>query len=178
MKKIIVAIIAAMLLLSPIAYSVQNPPIIDEALLHLEKPYKYKKAGPNSFDCSGLVYYCYKKVENIQLKRSAKEQGYDEEYEKIKEIKDLQIGDIVFFNTNKRDGDFCDHAGLYLGNGEFIHSSSSKGKVIISTLSEGYYNEVFSWGRRIKEVTKNEHYDKTWFTRQYSDLRALLRHCC
>ena len=41
MKNFIVALIAAMLLLSNIAYSTQNPPIIDEALLHLDKPYVY-----------------------------------------------------------------------------------------------------------------------------------------
>ena len=72
----------------------------------------------------------------------------------IETIKELEAGDIVFFNTNKRDGDICDHSGLYIGEGNFIHCSSAKGKVIISTLEEGYYNEVFSWGRRIKEVRK------------------------
>ena len=152
MKKFLVALIAAMLLLSNIAYSTQNPPIIDEALLHLDKPYVYATAGPNTFDCSGFVYYCYDVIYNIKLKRSAKEQGYDEDYDKIETIEELKAGDMVFFNTNKRDGDFCDHSGLYIGEGNFIHCSSAKGKVIISTLEEGYYNEVFSWGRRIKEV--------------------------
>lgn len=152
MKKFLVALIAAMLLLSNIAYSTQNPPIIDEALLHLDKPYVYATAGPNTFDCSGFVYYWYDVIYNIKLKRSAKEQGYDEDYDKIETIEELEAGDMVFFNTNKRDGDACDHSGLYIGEGDFIHCSSAKGKVIISTLEEGYYNEVFSWGRRIKEV--------------------------
>lgn len=154
MKKFLVALIAAMLLLSTIAYSTQNPPIIDEALLHLDKPYVYATAGPNAFDCSGFVYYCYDTIFGIKLKRSAKEQGYDEDYDKIETIEKLEVGDMVFFNTNKKDGDFCDHSGLYIGEGNFIHCSSAKGKVIISTLKEGYYNEVFSWGRRIKGVIK------------------------
>lgn len=149
MKKLIVALIAAMLLLGSMAYGAQNPPIIDEALLHLDKPYIYATAGPNTFDCSGFVYYCYLTIENIELKRSAKEQGYDDTYEKISAIEDLMPGDAVFFNTNKSDSDACDHSGLYIGDGEFIHCSSAKGKVIISTLLEGYYNERFSWGRRI-----------------------------
>ena len=124
----------------------------DEALLHLDKPYVYATAGPDTFDCSGFVCYCYKKVYGIELKRSARAQGYDEEYEKIETIEELIPGDMVFFNTNKHDNDLSDHSGIYLGEGKFIHCSSTKGKVIISTLEEGYYNKVFSWGRRIKEV--------------------------
>lgn len=165
MKKLIVATLAAILLLNPIAYSKSNLSVTDEALLHLNKPYRYAKAGPNSFDCSGLVYYCYKKVGNIKLKRTAEEQGYDEEYEKITEIENLIPGDAVYFNTNKLDSDKCDHAGIYFGNGKFIHSSSGKGKVIISTLKEGYYNEVFSWGRRIKEDRNYAYNDQMRLTR-------------
>lgn len=150
MKTLFVALIAAILLLTPISSQI-NPPVTDEALLHLDQPYRYKKAGPASFDCSGFVCYCYKKVENIELPHSAKQQGYDESYKKIEEIQDLIPGDLVFFNTNKHDSDSCDHVGIYIGNGEFIHCSSGKGKVIISDLAEGYYNTSFSWGRRIKE---------------------------
>jgi len=150
MKTLFVALIAAILLLTPIN-SPKNPPVIDEALLHLDQPYRFKKAGPASFDCSGFVCYCYKKVENIDLPHSAKQQGYNDTYEKIDKIENLISGDLVFFNTNKRDSDDCDHAGIYIGNGEFIHCSSGKGKVIISDLTEGYYNDRFSWGRRIKE---------------------------
>ena len=151
MKKYIVAIIAAMLLLVSTC-SAQNPPVIDEALLHLDKPYAYRSAGPNSFDCSGFVFYCFKTSEDITIQRTAKDQGYDEDYETIENIEDLRPGDAVYFNTVKRDGDACDHAGIYIGDGEFIHCSSAKDKVIISTLLEGYYNSVFSWGKRIKEV--------------------------
>lgn len=156
MKKFIVAFIAAILLLFTCTCSAQ---VIDEALLHLDKPYVYATTGPDTFDCSGFVYYCYLTAEDIQLKRSAKEQGYDEEYEKIETIEELEPGDLVFFNTIKTDSDACDHSGLYIEEGNFIHCSSTKGKVIISTLIEGYYNEHFSWGRRIKEVVKNEYYD-------------------
>lgn len=149
MKKLIVVLIFITLLLSQIAFSAR---ITDEALLHLDKPYVYATTGPNTFDCSGFVYFLFDKIEDIQLKRSAYDQGYDEEYEKIGSIDDLREGDVVFFNTNKYDSDLCDHSGLYLGEGNFIHCSSAKEKVIISTLIEGYYNERFAWGRRIKEV--------------------------
>lgn len=166
MKKYIVALIAAITLLFSFC-NADNPPIIDEALLHLDKPYIYATAGPQSFDCSGFVYYCFKTVEDIELQRSAREQGYDDTYPKITNSKKLLPGDAVYFNTNKSDGDLCDHAGLYIGDGQFTHCSSAKGKVLISSLEEGYYHERFSWGRRIlnptnvKGVLINEYYDQT-----------------
>ena len=149
MKKYIVAIIAAMLLLVSTCSAQKPPLVLDEAILHLGKPYVYATAGPNTFDCSGFTYYCFKVTENIRLLRSAREQGYDDTYEKIEEIENLLPGDLVSFNTNKSDSDECDHSGIYLGGGKFIHCSSAKGKVIISSLTKGYYNERFSWGRRI-----------------------------
>lgn len=123
--------------------------VISLANQQLDKPYNYASAGPNSFDCSGLVYYCFLEAAEIELPRTAKEIGYDETYEKIESIDNLEMGDIVCFNTNGGDSDLSDHVGIYLGDHEFIHASSSQGKVIISPLNEGYYNETFSWARRI-----------------------------
>ena len=126
-------------------------PLVEEAKLHLDKPYIYATAGPSSFDCSGFTYYCVDKIYDIQLLRSAYDQGYDNTYLKIETIEELEEGDLIYFNTNKSDGDLSDHAGIYIGDNQFIHASSAKGKVIISDLSTGYYNERFSWGRRIVE---------------------------
>ena len=75
-------------------------------------------------------------------------QGYDESLRKIVDKKDLRRGDLVFFNTLS-DGDQCDHVGVYLGNGYFIHASSGAAKVVTSSLDSGYYSRVYSWGRRI-----------------------------
>ena len=135
--------------------------LTDEALLHLNKPYIYATAGPDSFDCSGLTFYCSKKAYHKTLKRTAYEQGYDDFYEKIVNIEDLQRGDLVYFNTNLKDNDLCDHAGIYLMNGNFIHASSSDEKVVISNLLTGYYNKRFSWGRRI---IKGEFYEKPFYS--------------
>ena len=60
----------------------------------------------------------------------------------------LKRGDIVCMNTIT-DSDLSDHVGIYLGGGKFVHASSAAGKVIISSVTSGYYNRVFSWGRRI-----------------------------
>lgn len=119
------------------------------ATQQLDKPYIYATEGPTSYDCTGLVCYCYKEIFNIDLPRSAYDMGYCDEYEKITTIAQLKKGDVVFFNTNKYDDDLSDHAGIYLGDNEFIHASSAKGKVLISPIDEGFYNKTFSWGRRI-----------------------------
>ena len=123
--------------------------IITLAKDQMDKPYIYGTEGPNSYDCSGLTYYCYEQITGIHLKRSAYLQGYDERYEMIENIADLKVGDIVCFNTNSSDEDLSDHTGIYIGGGQFIHASSAAAKVIISSLSSGYYNRVFSWARRI-----------------------------
>lgn len=149
MKKALIAFLAAILLFFITIGNAEE--IVNKATLHLDKPYRYGAEGPNAFDCSGFVFYCYKTIYDIELPRTAKQQGYNEEYQKIEKIEDLRPGDAVYFNT-RNDRDLCDHAGIYIGNGEFIHCSSGKRKVVISTLLEGYYNKRFSWGRRIKGV--------------------------
>ena len=117
------------------------------------KPYKYgggysKESDPSGFDCSGLVYWCFLHI-GIKVEASAYRQGYDESLPKITNAAELKRGDIVCFNTNENDSDESDHTGIYLGNGQFIHASSSAKKVMVSTLASGYYSRTFSWGRRV-----------------------------
>ena len=122
--------------------------IVNLALQNLGASYVYGCSGPTSFDCSGLPYYCYLEIADIELPRSAYEQGYCDDYMKIETIDELQLGDLVFFNTES-DNDLCDHSGIYLGNREFVHASSARGKVTISEIEDNYYEQRFSWGRRI-----------------------------
>ena len=110
-------------------------------------PYVYGATGPEKFDCSGLTCYIFKAV-GVKLERTAYNQGYDDSYEKIEGWQNLKRGDVVFFNTIS-DSDLSDHAGVYLGEGYFIHASSGAHKVVVSNLTTGFYGRVFSWGRRI-----------------------------
>lgn len=89
----------------------------------------------------------------MPIKRTAYEQGYDNSFLKIESIDDLKIGDLIYFNT-VRDKDLSDHAGIYIGNNEFIHSSSASRKVVISNLKGTFYEGIFSWGRRLIEDDK------------------------
>ena len=130
---------------SPDASKIEYTIYVAQNLMGL--PYSGDPEPPKSFDCARFVRYCYGKAQNDALKSSCKSQGYDERYEKV-EYDDLRRGDLVCFDTVD-DGDQCDHVGIYLGGGYFLHASSAAQKVILSSLNSGYYQRTFSWGRRI-----------------------------
>ncbi|AEM78395.1 C40 family peptidase [Thermoanaerobacter wiegelii] len=117
--------------------------LIDFAKSFVGTPYVYGGSTPKGFDCSGFVQYVFKNV-GINLPRTANEQATAGEYVSYN---DLQPGDLVFFKTLGSSS--INHSGIYIGNGEFIQSSSGRGKVIISPLNEGYYKEHYVTARRI-----------------------------
>ena len=120
--------------------------VIYVAQQQLGKPYVYGASGTSKYDCSGLTLYCYRQV-GVSLPHSAQMQGYNSGT-KIEDLANMQRGDIVCMNTVS-DSDLSDHVGIYMGNNKMIHASSGAGEVIISDLGSGYYNRVFSWGRRV-----------------------------
>jgi len=120
--------------------------IVEYAKTLLGVRYKYGGASPDSgFDCSGFVYYVYKQF-GITLERSSKDQS--QKGTKIEKA-DLVPGDLVFFDTNG-GRNAVNHVGIYIGDGKFIHSSSgsSKYKVVISDLDEGFYKSAYMTARR------------------------------
>lgn len=114
-------------------------------------PYKskggYKDESPDGFDCSGLVYWAYWYGANIKLKDSPSGQCGDSTYERIDSVDDLERGDVVCFHGDGSSS--CNHTGIYLGGGEFIHASSAASGVIITEISKDYYARNFICGRRI-----------------------------
>ena len=110
-------------------------------------PYAKKAEPPKSFDCATYAYYCYGKAGCDSMKSSSKGQGYDDGFDKV-DYDHLKRGDLVCFDTVS-DRDLSDHVGIYLGGGYFLHASSAAKKVMLSSLSSGYYKRTFSWGRRI-----------------------------
>lgn len=116
--------------------------IVDYALQYLGCPYVYATAGPDSFDCSGFTSYVYKHF-GYSLHRSSYDQLKDG---KAVQKADLLPGDILLFSRN---GDVVTHVGLYIGNGEFIHASTSTTGVIISDLYSDYYVQHYYAARRI-----------------------------
>ncbi|WP_227866769.1 NlpC/P60 family protein [Clostridioides sp. ES-S-0190-01] len=110
--------------------------VISEAKKHLGKPYKWGGNGPNSFDCSGLMVYCFKKV-SINLPRTSSQQST---VGKKVEKKNLQAGDLVFFHNP------VSHVGLYIGNGEFIEAPGKGKKIRVSNFNS---RKDFNIARRI-----------------------------
>jgi cell wall-associated NlpC family hydrolase len=108
----------------------------------------YMRGGTtaNGFDCSGFVGYVYKQV-GVNLPRTSR--AMYSTGTSVSE-KDLQAGDLVFFNTSGRG---VSHVGVYIGEGKFAHSSSSKG-VSISNINDPYYwGSKYIGAKRVAEVT-------------------------
>ncbi|ATW23447.1 C40 family peptidase [Candidatus Formimonas warabiya] len=116
--------------------------IIDYAEEFLGYPYSYAASGPDSFDCSGFIRFVFSHFE-IDLPHSSADQA--DEGDRVKQ-RDLIPGDLVFFKTSGRG---ISHVGIYIGDGDFIHASTTSKGVIISALSEEYYESRYVTARRV-----------------------------
>jgi len=99
----------------------------------------------NTFDCSGLTSYVCKK-NGISIPRRAIQQS---KYGKYVSRKNLKPGDLIFFDTSKKRKGYVNHVGIYIGDNKFIHASSAKHKVIITSLNKAFYSQRFKGGRRV-----------------------------
>ena len=130
--------------------SSSNSDIAATAKQYLGTGYVYGGASPRGFDCSGFTMYVYSQ-HGYSLPHSATSQWQRGLGARVYSISELQPGDLVFFNDPSRNaGKACSHAGIYTGDGQFIHSSSSRsGGVIVSSLTSGYYNTYFVGGIQV-----------------------------
>lgn len=119
--------------------------IIKLAKKKLGKRYVWGAEGKNVFDCSGLTQYVCKK-NGIKLPRRAIAQS---KVGKRISRKNLKKGDLIFFDTSKKRKGYVNHVGIYIGNNKFIHASSARKKVIITSLRKPFYSQRFKGGRRV-----------------------------
>ena len=119
--------------------------IISLASQQIGKAYVWGAQGPNSFDCSGLTYYVYKNA-GITLPRTSSAQS---QYGTTVSKGSLQAGDLVFFDTSGPNNGVVTHAGIYIGNGQMIHASSSKGKIVQVSIQSSYWNKAFVTAKRV-----------------------------
>ena len=118
-----------------------NSEIVEIAKTKLGCPYVYGAKGPNSFDCSGLVNWVYKQI-GIEVPGSTA--GYKTYMNSTNEIdwSDAQPGDILIIfgdERGKKDG----HAGIYVGNDEYIHAPRTGDVVKISSGASKMFKHVF-----------------------------------
>ena len=104
-------------------------------------PYRLGGNSKSGIDCSAFTASLLENIYSFVLPKQAKQQ-----YKLTKRIskKELQEGDLVFFDT--RGG--VSHVGVFLANGNFVHSSSSQG-VTISNLSDPYYAKRYIGAGRV-----------------------------
>ncbi len=113
--------------------------IVQYAVGLLGRPYKSAGKGPDAFDCSGFVYYVYKRFDiNVpyttdDLARAGSQVARE----------NVVAGDLVIFNVKKSY-----HVGIMMNQREFVHASSSKG-VAISNVDSFYWRRSFSHFRRV-----------------------------
>ena len=120
----------------------QADKLISEAEKHLGKPYVWGAKGPNSFDCSGFVYYVFSQFNIILNTPTTTQVGYGS----YVAYNNLQKGDLVFFNDTY-DGSNPTHVGIYIGNGKMIHCGDYG--VEYKDITSGYWQQHYSTARRI-----------------------------
>lgn len=115
--------------------------LVATAKKYIGVPYKMGGTTPKAFDCSGYLQYVFAQ-HSMKLPRTA-----DLQYKLGKSMPagKLEAGDLVFFTTYEKGASHC---GIYLGNGQFIHASSSKG-VRIDKLSDSYWKKAYYGGKHI-----------------------------
>ena len=122
--------------------SANGSSLVAFAQQYLGVRYVYGGASPKGFDCSGFTMYVMKQF-GYSLPHTATGQWKSGLGTKVS-YAEMMPGDLVFFCDPSRSlGKACSHAGIYVGNGQFIHASSSKSGVIYSDLTSGYYNRYF-----------------------------------
>ncbi|TYR81299.1 endopeptidase [Priestia megaterium] len=108
--------------------------VISKAKSLIGTPYKWGGTTPDGFDCSGFLQYVFKESVDVALPRTVEQM-----YNAGEGVREPSAGDIVYFKTYKEGPS---HAGIYLGDGKFIHASSSKG-VTISDKNSSYWKERY-----------------------------------
>lgn len=120
---------------------VQGNAIVTTAKSFMGVPYVFGGTTPAGFDCSGLVQYVFK-MNGLNIPRLADEQ-YN--FGKAVTLSQLAAGDLVFFTTYTAG---VSHCGIYIGDGKFLHASSSKG-VKVDSLDSDYWKPRFVGARKV-----------------------------
>ena len=121
-----------------LSYCVSQKEVVRCVKKQLGKPYVYGAAGPDSFDCSGLAYYCH----NQGIPRVASDQSRGG---KAVSKSNLLAGDLMFWNTS---GSGVSHTTVYVGGGQMIHAPKTGDVVKQVASSSSYWDPRFVNARR------------------------------
>ncbi len=110
---------------------------------YLGVPYRFGGQSRDGMDCSGFVRQVFDEADGVQLPHNASAMSH---YGRDISKGDLEPGDILFFKGLV----FIDHAGIYMGDGYFIHSESGVG-VNYTRLDAPYFSDHFAGAKRVIE---------------------------
>ena len=122
--------------------------LCDAALALIDEP--YARGGTSTetgFDPGGFVYHCLNEVGVKVRHKSSKGYSEYEDWLRVDSIDDLEKGDLCFFMTGSNESVNC--VCIYLGDGEMIYPSSSKGLVITTKITSDYWRDAFVYARRV-----------------------------
>jgi cell wall-associated NlpC family hydrolase len=126
------------------AQSTPSDDVVVQALALLGTPYRYGGSSPaTGFDCSGLVRHVFAEAARQELPRRSEEM---QRFGQPVARRDLQPGDLVFFNTSRRA---FSHVAIYIGEGRFVHAPAGSGVVRIEGLDDRYWAARFDGARRL-----------------------------
>src|SRR5450830_674249 len=120
--------------------------ILERGMSLIGTRYRFGGTSEAGFDCSGFIGYLFREEAGMNLPRSTREM-INVDAPLVARNK-LKPGDLLFFATNGRRGRVS-HAGIYLGDDQFIHSSSRKsGGVRVDSLGDSYWSKTFIEAKR------------------------------
>ncbi|HJR30254.1 MAG TPA: C40 family peptidase [Pseudomonas sp.] len=120
--------------------------ILERGMSLIGTRYRFGGTSEAGFDCSGFIGYLFREEAGMNLPRSTREMINVDAPLVARSA--LKPGDLLFFATNGRRGRVS-HAGIYLGDNQFIHSSSRKsGGVRIDSLGDSYWSKTFIEAKR------------------------------
>lgn len=108
--------------------------VVDEAKKYIGVPYLFGGTSPDGFDCSGFIWYVFRKTGG-EVPRNSFEQ-----YDRLSVRQEPRPGDLVFFSTA---GPGASHVGLYIGDGKFLHAPATGFKIDYAQLNDAYWRAAF-----------------------------------
>lgn len=143
-------------------YSVPVPnavhTMMEAAVAEVGKPYLLGASGPDEYDCSGFVYKVLRAAGSKVDRMSSSSYANLSSWKTISRRAELRTGDLLFFGTRDAAGNAnVTHVGIYMGNGNMIHSAPSVNGVGYGTISLsetplfGFFDDGFLWAKRVFE---------------------------
>jgi murein DD-endopeptidase len=122
--------------------------IAARTLLLVGRPYQYGGAGPDAFDCSGLVHFVHDEL-GITTPRTTTDQ-----FAAARPIplEQLAAGDLLFFRL---DGPNISHVGIYVGSGQFAHAPQTGRPVELRALDDGFFRQHLVGAGRLHQEPRN-----------------------